>query len=365
MASAPPPLKRRRRDDTEQPALGALALDLSEIQDDEEGAGRPNDDDATEGEWLFKQDDVVLGPVSAAVLVQRIEAGELSADTPLGREAGKWRPLKAVPYFQEILDKVEAQKRALLEQLEREARLRRQRIARWSALAGLFVVPFLLGAVAGRAVWIAKPWDRGDEWLQRPPPLVDLPVKPKPAAPPEEKRVVDSRADEAEDDEPEDDDRVAEAEGDAKSDKKATASKRTAKKASSSKKAADTKKQKPAEEPKQVAVAKADEKKEADSAGGPLPTLTQQQVMAPVLKNQAAIGNCLKAEVARNPDIPSRVTLMWTVTEAGRATGFKLKEREVRTGPLATCLSALFDNMRWPRFTGERKNVELPLSVKK
>lgn len=366
MASAPPPLKRRRRDEPEQPALGALALDLSGIEDDDQAA-QPTDDDATEGEWLFKQDDVVLGPVSAAVLVPRIEAGELSADTPVGREAGKWRPLKAVPYFKEILDKAEAQKRALLEQLEREARLRRQRLARWSALAGLFVVPFLLGAVAGRAVWIAKPWDRGDEWLQRPPPLVDLPPKPKAEPPPEENRVVEARDDDEEKGEgEEDEERVADAEEqdakDAPTGKK-SAGKRTAKKATtSSKKTASRTQQKKADAPK---VAKADEKKDSESGGAPLQTLTQKQVMAPVLKSQGAIGNCLKAEVARNPDIPSRVTLMWTVTEAGRATGFRLKEREVREGPLAGCLGKLFDGMRWPRFTGERKNVELPLGVKK
>lgn len=366
-SSAPPPLKKRRRDEPDPQALGSLALDLSGIEDDGDAEKESGDDDATAGDWLFKQDDVVLGPVSAAVLVQRIEAGELEGSTPVGREAGKWRPLKSVAYFKEILDKAEARERALKEQLEREARRKRQRLARWSALAGLFVVPFLLGAVAGRAVWIAKPWDKGDEWLQRPPPLVDLPPKQKAAPPPAE----DARGDDddeqvasGDDDEDgagggdDDDDRVADADdrGAKKAAKKRTTKKASSKKASQKKQARD--------EPKQVA--KADAKKDDDSSGpATLQTLTQAQVMAPVRKSQTAIGRCLKAEVGRNPDMPSRVTLMWTVTEAGRATGFKLKEREVRTGPLATCLTNVFDRMRWPRFTGERKNVELPLGVKK
>ncbi len=369
-SSAPPPLKKRRRDEPDaRPGLGSLALDLSglDVEDEEPSAPKRNDDDATAGDWLFKQDDVVLGPVSAAVLVQRIEQGELAADTPVGREAGKWRPLKSVAYFKEILEKAEARQRAIKEQLEREARRRRQRMTRWSTLAALFVVPFLLGAVAGRAVWIAKPWDRGDEWLQRPPPLVDLP--PKPAAP-EPKKDDDPRAD----DERVDDERVAdgddgEGDGDAdkladNDDKREGKSGKKATKKASSKKASQKKRQQKAD----TKVAKADEKKKKDDddgGGAVLQTLTQQQVMAPVRKSSGAIGRCLKTEVARNPDMPSRVTLMWTVTEAGKATSFKLKEREVRAGPMADCLGKVFARLRWPRFTGERKNVELPLGVKK
>ncbi len=94
-------------------------------------------------------------------------------------------------------------------------------------------------------------------------------------------------------------------------------------------------------------------------------TLTQAEVMAPVRGAQDAIGRCLRQEVARNPDLPSRVTLLWTVTNDGRAIGFLLKDAAVRQGPLAACLQPVFARMRWPKFSGQKKNVELPLAVKK
>jgi hypothetical protein len=34
-----------------------------------------DEDDATRGDWLFKQDDLVLGPVTAIVLVDKIKKG--------------------------------------------------------------------------------------------------------------------------------------------------------------------------------------------------------------------------------------------------------------------------------------------------
>lgn len=352
-STAPPPLKKRRREEPE-PGLGSLALDLSGLDvEDDAPAIKKRDDEATEGDWVFKQDDVVLGPVSAAVLVQRIEQGELDGDTPVGREAGSWRPLTTVPYFKEILDKAEARKLAIKEQLARESLRRRQRVVRWSTLAGLFVLPFMLGAVAGRAVWIARPWDKGDEWLQRPPPLVDLPPKPVAPPPPPEDKQGDGDGD---------GDAVANAKDvDDDGDRDVSSN---GKKKSGTKKAAGKKKPQK-REPQKVATKSEDKQPDDNGGGKTLETLTQAQVMAPVSKNKGAIGSCLKTEVARNPDMPSRVTLMWTVTEAGRASGFKLKEREVRTGPLATCLNKVFGGMRWPKFTGERKNVELPLGVKK
>jgi hypothetical protein len=346
-SAAPPPLKKRRREESNDFGLEPPGLDLSGIMAAVDNA--PHDDDATKGEWVFKQDDVVLGPVSSSVLVQRIEQGGLSEQTPVGREAGKWRPLKAVPYFQEILDKAERRRRAIAEQTAREAAQRKERALRVVAMAALVAMPLLVGVVTGRAVMVARPWDDTDSWLQRAPPLVDVPPKPKEAPPPP---PVVAKADEEPGAAEPGSGHEIENEGDKKT-AKARASGPGGGKKKAPNKRAQQQKSTP-EEPKAQPA-----QPETDAA------LSQQQIMAPVMKNQGPIGGCLKAETARNPEMPARVTLMWTVTEKGRAINFQLKERQVREGPLPACLTKVFDGMRWPRFRGERKNVELPLSVKK
>lgn len=350
MSSAPPPLKKRKREEPEGGlSLGPPSLDLSGLDvPDDEDTGR--DDDPKEGEWLFKQDEVVLGPVSAAVLIQRIQQGELEPYTPVGRNASSWRSLKSVAYFAEILAVAEKRKRAIAEQKAREARQKRQRLIRMTTAAGILLMPMLLGAVAGRAVMIARPWDTADEWLERPPPLVDLPPKPKAAPPPPPKD--DQPADDDKDDEGKDDEDSVEEGKDDKKQKTRRSRRRGRRSRGGSAKADKPDDKKP--DPKPT--------KRPDKV---LDTLTQKQVMAGLGKGKGGIGRCLKTEMARNPEMPPRITLMFTIKENGRATNFKLKQRSVRKGPLATCMNKVVSGLRWPKFTGERKNVELPLSVKR
>jgi S1-C subfamily serine protease len=90
-----------------------------------------------------------------------------------------------------------------------------------------------------------------------------------------------------------------------------------------------------------------------------------EEVMRPVISFQASIGSCLKTEVSRNPDMPGRVTLMWTITADGKAINVELKERQVRDGPLSLCIRETISGMRWSEIRGQPHKVELPLSVKK
>lgn len=351
MSNAPPPLKKRKRPEPEHGfSLGPPALDLSGIED--AGVGEEAAEaDPKEGEWLFMQDEVVLGPVSAAVLIQRIEQGELEPDSRVGREAGKWRPLKSVPYFKEILTRAESRRQAIQEQHDREARLKQQGLIRMSTVAAIALMPILLGAVAGRTVMIERPWDTADEWLQQPPPLVDLPPQPKkpPAA---LDRKLDKKKDEPKDENAGDDSSSDDAKAGDADDKKDTTKRRR------------TKKPRGKKDDGKKPVVKKDKPAPSDD-GKVFATLTQKQVMKGLGKAQSSIGRCLKTEIARNPSMPSRVTLMFTITETGKATNFKVKERSLRKGPLATCLNKSIMKLRWPKFTGERKNVELPLSVNK
>ncbi|MFZ9888010.1 MAG: AgmX/PglI C-terminal domain-containing protein, partial [Myxococcota bacterium] len=358
MASpAPPPLKKRRREERADGPSRAMGLDLSLLAGAEASSPgtipseeQTSHDDAATGEWLFKQDNVVLGPVPATVIAQRIRTGEMGRGVPIGREAGRWKPLESFPYFRDLLDQAE-EERSLLAERQARARLeQKNRVLRFAGVGAMVAVPFLLGGAAGHQLLVARPWDTGDQWVQRVPPLVDIPARARPVAStspaveapapvpaPGPASAVVARVPTTESG---DDDGAAKAAASPKRSGKKTPEKRT--KGSQQKKSKD----------------------DASDDGGAVETLTQAQVMAPFRGAQGAIGSCLKAEVARNPSLPPRVTLMLTVTEQGKATNFALKEREVRQGPLATCLEKVIAGMRWPKFTGERKNLELPLGVK-
>ena len=103
-----PPMRRKRGEDA-PPPLRRVAQAPESVEDEvsKPALARPADadnDDPTKGEWLFKQEDTVLGPVTAIVLVERIKAGALSADTPIARDGQPFKPMKLVPLFREAYE---------------------------------------------------------------------------------------------------------------------------------------------------------------------------------------------------------------------------------------------------------------------
>ena len=64
-------------------------------------------------------------------------------------------------------------------------------------------------------------------------------------------------------------------------------------------------------------------------------------------------------------NVPVTVTLSYTVTENGTATNVRFEERELRGRPVVDCVKKAMANARWPKFTGERKNVSVPFKLGK
>jgi hypothetical protein len=364
MPARPSPQKQKSEGTPPRPPRGKGARGTRD-DDDEVGADveisgparaapSGDEDDATKGEWLFKQNDMVLGPVTAIVLVERIKQGELSADTPIARDGQPFKPMKLVPLFRETHEAMlEAKKR---EQEERayNAAVSRARFLRVVIFAVIILVPAVAGAVAGRIVMIKQPWDKTADWIAKAPPLVDLPPRPpeiKKAEPPPP--VVasndDGGKDEAEKDEPTNGGgkRVAKADKGKKDDKNDKNDKNDKKD-----------------------DGKSDKADKADSGGGDkgfVKELTNEQAVAP-LKDapvRSALGSCLKAELESNPDMPGQVTLSYTITEAGKAANVEITNRELRGRPIQDCVKGALAQARWPRFEGERKNVSVPFNIKK
>lgn len=309
-------------------------IPLRELERASHSAAR-DDDDPTAGEWLFKQSDTVLGPVTAIVLVERIKLGELSADTPIARDGQPFKPMKLVPLFREAYEATLERKRREAEERDYNAKVSRARTLRVVVVVLLVLLPGAVGAAAGWQVMVRRPWDDTPTWIAKVPAAVDLPprppeVKKEVPAPPVDNGTGSSAGTGGDGD---DRDRRVASSGRKKDDKK------------------DDRK---------------DDKKDEKPAAF-VKELTNEQAVAPLKDGsvRGPLGACLKAEVEANPDMPTTVELAYTITEDGQAINVKLSNRELRSRPVQECVQKALSNARWPRFAGERKNVSVPFTIKK
>lgn len=350
-----PPMRPKSSERAKPSPLGApLGLELASGLQGNVAASAA--DDPAVGEWLFKKDDVVLGPVNASVILSRIQAEEIDGDTPIGREAGQWRPLKEIAYFASEVERATHRKEMEEQRRFAEAKRRKEQGLRTAMYAAAVGAPLVAGFLVGEGLATARPWDDRAEWITRLPSLTELPPPPSTLSPPPMPSAPSVKRT---------DEKVsAKAEGEP-GDKAATASTTTepAPQKKSKRKRRSKSARKRLAKKKNKASAKA--KKNQDSSAKLPETLTNKQVMAGLAKGKSKIGTCLQKENARNPDMPGVVTLMFTVTEEGSAAMIKVKERQVRKGPLADCLRGVVSKLRWPKFSGERKNAEVPFRIRK
>ena len=323
----------------------------------EGGSESDGDDDATKGEWLFKQDELVLGPVTSIVLVERIKKGELGGDTPIARDGAAFRPMKLVRLFREAWQAAEEEKRFALEERAHQSAIARARVLRVVVVLVLFIIPAAAAAAGARQLMIARPWDDSASWITRVPPMVDLPQKPLEAKPTTTTGAVAVAAATATDDDEEDDERSPGAVRDPsrpKRPKKDRGASSTAAAAANS----------PAADGPSTTTPTPPEAAKPNTAGLP-GELTNAQAVAPLKEIQGELKGCFKAEMDSNPDMPGSVVLSYTVTEDGKAINVELDSRALRGRPVVACVQKAVSTVRWPRFNGERKNVSVPFKLGK
>ncbi len=299
------------------------------------------EEDATQGEWLFKHDDLVLGPVSAIILVEKIKKGELSSETPIARDGQPFRPMKLQSLFRDAWLAAEEERRLAAEEKAWQSAMSRTRLVRVVVVLALFALPFAAAAAGARALMIARPWDDTPTWIAKVPPLVDLPQKP-----PEVKKVEPRLPDATQPPQVADSGNDGDDDVDPKDPKKPRTPKKPGDKKGDDKKGDD-------------------KKDDAKSDGVVQETLSNAEAIAPLKSAAGEMKACFKAEMESNPDMPAQVVLSYTVTEDGKAINIALDARELRGRPVVGCVQKAIGALRWPRFNGERKNVSVPFKLGK
>ncbi len=288
----------------------------------------PQDDPGLDGgEWLFRRDGQVFGPIDSRALAAMLYRGEIDAHTPVSAGDGAWSALGEVPAFVVHARKAEAGLR-----VEREvtgARLLRARANRTRVVAAAVAGLLLVAGAVGGAVWFAR---RGRETS---PLLEDFGAGIRVAS---AARVgVSSRAD------AEDEFEVPVAAPDAAT--------------------PHPQRRRPRPAPGTAPGAGAS----GAVGGGELvaASFDPRRIQAVVGREQKSLAPCFRAEAARSPEFRGEVPIEFVIGNDGKVAQLWIDEPRFKEGPLRDCLLQALAAWRFDPFPGQRPTVSIAFGVQR
>jgi hypothetical protein len=294
--------------------------------------------------WLYKQNDILYGPVPSQVIADMINKGILNAESEVSIEDGEWKKIRDIKEFYQFVVQYEARKRReAIEREERRAKRLGILVLVIKILSGIFILA-IVGMVGfyGYKKFVSSrvsskpPADDDmveitgatmDEWLERHPPLVALGTK-KIETKPEEPKVEE------------------------KAQKEATRKGKGAK---------DKKGMKEAE--KGTKVAKADVPQTPKGEDMP-EQLTDAEIYEMIQKNISKLFICIKEELQRTPDLRGELLIEFVIKNDGRIADLKIEDPRFQSGPMYDCFLKKLMMWKFRSFYGERKIVRYPFYIK-
>lgn len=278
-------------------------------------------DPAPRGEWLFKKNGQVFGPIAGRAVVEMLFRGELDGASPVAGDDGAWRPLAQIPAFLVHVKKAEAALRVEREVTGARILERRRGRARAAGAAAL-AIAIVVGAGSG-AFWVAtrKPWRARSALLED----FGGGVALASAA-----RVGGGRH-RAGDDEVEVPD-----EPDA-----------------------------PGSGPGRRVHAAPRQPVSGLATGGELVVARYDvaHIQAVVAREQRTLAPCLRAEAERSPDFGGEIPIEFAVGNDGRVAQLWIDEPRFRRGELRECLWRALRAWSFGTFPGERPTVSLSFRI--
>lgn len=285
------------------------------------------------GDWLFRHGELILGPVPAAQIVERLNAGELDGKTEVQLLGGDhFRRISEVEFFRVYLAKAEAKQRVDAHERTEESAAQKRRLTRITAV--VIVSVLFAGAAGYAAIYLAihRPWKTGDaealaELISVEPPtitlarsrlaeeeLLDYPGGPK--------KPLDKLADR----------------GSSKSAKSA-----------STKTGGGPKLNSEGDEPDGLQTAKFD----------------QEAINAVVATKQKTLYPCLVAEAQKKPGLSARIPIEFVIGNGGKVNKVWVDHPDFKTGSLPECLLRELQKWQFKAFEGEQPNVGLSFKIGK
>lgn len=289
----------------------------------------PHDDPSLEGgEWLFRRDGQVFGPVDSRALAAMLYRGDLDPKTPISTGDGEWRPLAEVPAFVVHAKKAEAGLRVEREVTGARA-LTARRHRRTAATVTVVALLVVAGAVGG-AVHLGRRARTTSPLLED----FGAGIRIASAA-----RVgVSGRAAREADEVEVSFDAPAPAPG-------AAAAPRP------------ERKRPPAPAGRAAASGNVD--------GGELVAaqFDPRRIQAVVAREQRGLVPCFRAEAERSPDFRGDVPIEFVIGNDGRVAQLWIDEPRFKQGALRECLLKALAGWKFDGFPGQRPTVSLAFGM--
>jgi hypothetical protein len=296
-------------------------------------SGRPSarveiHDPALEGgEWLFRRDGQVFGPLSSRDLAVMLYRGEIGPETPVSAGDGRWTPVGQVSIFLLHAKKAEASLR-----VDREitgARLIAQRRGRLKAAALAFALLLVVGgAISGTWLLAQGPSIADDPELQGFGEGVSIVAAAR----------VGSGRRPAEDEV----EVVIETEGTGGGAGLSGAARRD------------------------LAPVPGRPPPSGEAAGGDLSvraSWNETNIQAVIGRQQRTLAPCLREEAQRSPDWVGRIPIEFAIGNDGKVARLWIDEPRFKSGRLQECLLDALRRWRFEPFPGQQPNVTMTLGI--
>ncbi len=291
------------------------------------------------GDWLFRQGDLVLGPLPAALVVEKLYAGELDSQSLVSKMGdGRFVQLGQVDVFKVHLAKAEAKLRVDHAAAKDHAVAKKKRTVIIAVAVAVTLVLAVVGAGTARylAVYGGSDEDYGDLISVDPPTITLASLSHR------EEELIDYPFDTP-----------------------AGAVKKPAGGSGSTTKPASGK---PASKP--VASAKPPASGKLSNVGDDpdglqMATFDQGAINAVVAKQQKSLYPCLAAEAQRQPGLSARIPIEFVIGNDGKVAKVWVDHPSFKTGELPSCLLKALQRWQFKAYDGERATVGLSFKIGK
>lgn len=311
-------------------------------------SGAPDPGAAT-GDWLFKNAELVLGPVPAPQIIEKLYTGELTGQSEVALAGShQFRRVAELDAFRFHLARAEAKLRVDAAAREEQARARRNRNIRFALVAALGVVLIGASVFAARYLAVHNPWKgEVDEFAGI---SVEAPVI----------GVAKYRPDEE----------LLEYPGELGGPKPSgsTAAAIAAKKAPVAAKTPT--------KSKAVASSKSAAKKTAprsgsgkmsdvadDPDGMQMATFDQEGINAVVRAKQKTLFPCLLAEAKRRPGFTAKIPIEFVIGNEGKVAKLWIDHPDLKKGLMHECMLRELQKWKFKPYEGERATVGLSFKI--
>ncbi|WPB81753.1 AgmX/PglI C-terminal domain-containing protein [Archangium violaceum] len=300
-------------------------------------------------QWLYRQGDLVLGPLTGHQLVEKLYAGQVTGKTEVSATGPSgFRKLEELDAF-----KLHVSKAAAKQRVEAEARALRARRLRQKLFAAA-VAAVVLGVLGAGAWQIARyssvylPGVKRDELsIEVSTPVITVAKRSRP-------------------------EELFEYPGEPK---QQTAERPSTKPPET---APDKPETRPDSKPEKVASVAGSKPDRRPAGGRPTGKVTtdadglstevnydQAAINRVVKQSQSTLYRCFKEEAERRPGFAAKVPLEFTIGNDGRVAQLWVDHPQLKKGPLFDCL--LGEMKKWPfkAYTGERATVNLAFTIGK